>query len=92
MKRGKNKKHPLTEIKKYISPILEEFGYNSSKFCRVGGIDESTLGKILNGQSIPNVETLIHIAKILSLLDGQDWKDHAFFMIVYLERDMREFL
>ncbi|MBQ7077992.1 MAG: helix-turn-helix transcriptional regulator [Lachnospiraceae bacterium] len=53
----------LNEISSEIQRILDENGFTQEDLCRITGMSQSNISKILNGKVAPRIDTLQKIAE-----------------------------
>lgn len=60
------------KLQETLRDVLEEIGLTTREFCRISGVPQSTLYKILTGHREPNITTLREIVRTLSRLEGSE--------------------
>jgi predicted transcriptional regulator len=59
-------------LRETLKEVLSELELSAREFCKISGIPQSTLYKILSGHREPNITTLRQIVKTIKQLEGSD--------------------
>lgn len=59
-------------LRETLKDVLSELELSAREFCKISGIPQSTLYKILSGHREPNITTLRQIVKTIKQLEGSD--------------------
>lgn len=76
---------PLGE---YVDSILKEHELHVGDLCELAGEHRNTVGRILRGDQNPSMRSLFTLADALARVDGGDWEDYAFWMVIYTRQGM----
>ena len=60
------------KLRETLKEALSELGVSAREFCRISGISQSTLYKILSGHREPNITTLRQIVKLIREIEGTE--------------------
>lgn len=60
------------KLRETLKEALSELDVSAREFCKISGIPQSTLYKILSGHREPNITTLRQILKTIKQIEGSD--------------------